>query len=95
VKEDDKPLSQFFLEEELLYAGEDKEIKELLDEWKKNKKFPSKYNDTIVKGLNIVCLYDMHFFTNKMRFPPCTGFDVNISSEPEKKSEKKEDKKKK
>ncbi|VVB74970.1 Uncharacterised protein [Candidatus Tiddalikarchaeum anstoanum] len=97
VKEDDKPLSQFLVEEEMLYAGEEKEVKEILDEWTKDKKIPKKFEDSLIQGLNTICMYDMQFFTNRMRFPPCTGYSVSINAgeEEKKKDEKKEDKKKK
>lgn len=89
MQETDKPVSQFLLEEEVLYTDDEKNLKEVMDEWKKNKKLPKKFEDNIIKGLNTICMYDMQFFTNRMRFPPCTGYDIKPSVVSEKKNRKK------
>jgi hypothetical protein len=81
----DQPLGQFLLSEELLLKGEEKEIEEAKEQWEKNKKLPSKMEKELLNGINTICIYDMQFFTNKMRFPPSTGFNFEVKKEQPKK----------
>ncbi|MDD4352920.1 MAG: hypothetical protein PHN56_00530 [Candidatus Nanoarchaeia archaeon] len=82
---EDKALGQFLLGEELLVKGEDKEIEEANKEWEKEKKLPSKMEKELLSGINTICIYDMQFFTNRMRFPPSTGFNFEVKREQSKK----------
>lgn len=93
MKDQNNPLSQFLVSEDILYTADEKERKAILDEWSKNKKLPKKYKDIIIQGLNTVCMYDMQFFTNRMRFPPCTGYSINIQSDGRSKKKAKSKKK--
>jgi hypothetical protein len=77
----DKALGQFLLGEELLIKGDEKEIEEANKEWEKNKKITGKMEKELLPGINTVCIYDMLFFTNKMRFPPSTGFNFEVKKE--------------
>jgi hypothetical protein len=77
----DQPLGQFLISEELLLKGEEKEIEEAKEQWEKNKKLPSKMEKELLNGINTICIYDMQFFTNKMRFPPSTGFNFEVKKE--------------
>ncbi|MFA5303458.1 MAG: hypothetical protein WC393_02890 [Candidatus Nanoarchaeia archaeon] len=81
----DKALGQFLLGEELLIKGDDKEVEEAKKEWEKEKKLPSKMEKDLLTGINTICIYDMQFFTNKMRFPPSTGFNFEVKKEQSKK----------
>jgi hypothetical protein len=81
----DQPLGQFLISEELLLKGEEKEIEEAKEQWEKNKKLPSKMEKELLNGINTICIYDMQFFTNKMRFPPSTGFNFEVKKEQQKK----------
>jgi len=81
----DQPLGQFLISEELLLKGEEKEIEEAKEQWEKNKKLPSKMEKELLNGINTICIYDMQFFTNKMRFPPSTGFNFEVKKEQPKK----------
>jgi hypothetical protein len=82
---EDKALGQFLLGEELLIKGDDKEVEEAKKEWEKEKKLPSKMEKDLLTGINTICIYDMQFFTNKMRFPPSTGFNFEVKKEQSKK----------
>lgn len=82
---EDKPLGQFLIGEEILLKGEDKEIEEAKKEWDKDKKLSSKMEKDLLNGINTVCIYDMQFFTNKLRFPPSTGFNFDVKKENAKK----------
>lgn len=82
---EDKALGQFLLGEELLIKGEDKEIESARKEWEKEKKLPSNMEKELLTGINTICIYDMQFFTNKMRFPPSTGFNFEVKKEQSKK----------
>jgi hypothetical protein len=81
----DKALGQFLLGEDLLIKGEDKEIEDVKKEWEKEKKLPKKMEKELLSGINTICIYDMQFFTNKMRFPPSTGFNFEVKKEKAKK----------
>jgi len=77
----DKPLGQFLLGEELLIKGDEKEVEEAKKEWEKEKKLPSKMEKELLSGINTICIYDMQFFTNRMKFPPSTGFNFEVKKE--------------
>lgn len=81
----DKPLGQFLLGEELLLKGDEKEIETAKNEWEKDKKLPKNMEKELLNGINTICIYDMQFFTNKMRFPPSTGFNFEVKKEQSKK----------
>ena len=86
-KADGKPLAQFMVSEEILMSGDAKEIKEIVGSWEKDKKLPSRMEEQLLESMTTVCMYDLQFFTNKMRFPPAMGFKIP-SMKTEKKSKK-------
>ncbi|MBN1923183.1 MAG: hypothetical protein JW791_00290 [Nanoarchaeota archaeon] len=85
LKAENKPLAQFMISEDLYFSGKDKELKEIVDEWKKNKKLPKDAEEGLVQSVNTICMYDLQFFTNRMGFPPPTGFSFNIDKAEKKK----------
>lgn len=95
LKSEKEPLAQFMISEDLLYTGDDKELKELQKEWNESKKLAKKYEEKIIEGINMICMYDLQFFTNRMRFPPATGFNMNVEKDTKNKSSKKKKKKSK
>ncbi|MDD2678635.1 MAG: hypothetical protein PHG04_02815 [Candidatus Nanoarchaeia archaeon] len=82
---EDKPLGQFLIGEDLVLKGDEKEIEDAKKEWEKTKKLTSKMEKELLTGINTICIYDMQFFTNKMRFPPSTGFNFEVKKEQAKK----------
>lgn len=94
LKGKEEPLAQFMVSEDLLYAGPEKELQEIMKEWEKNKKMPKGLDDRIIEGINTICMYDLQFFTNKMRFPPVTGYNMNVKKEGKKEKKEKSKKKK-
>ncbi len=84
LKTDKNPLAQFMISEDLYFSGNDKEIKDVLKEWNANKKLPKKFERGLIESINTICMYDLQFFTNKMGFPPPTGFNF-VMDKPKKK----------
>ena len=76
INDKEAPIAQFFLAEELLYNAKEAEKKELLKSWEKDKKLPKKMEKDFIKMMETICLYDVHFFTNKLQFPPSVQFDL-------------------
>ncbi|PIU62851.1 hypothetical protein COX58_02535 [archaeon CG_4_10_14_0_2_um_filter_Archaea_38_6] len=88
VENEDKPTAQFMISEDVLFSGKDKEMKEMLEKWEKEQKLSKEVQDNLLKSIQTICMYDLQFFTNRMRFPPATGFNFSAPKE-EKKGKKK------
>ena len=82
---EDKPLGQFLIGEEIIVKSEETEAENMAKEWEKEKKLPAKMEKELLQAINTLCIYDMQFFTNKMRFPPSTGFNFEVKKEQKKK----------
>ena len=70
VGTENRPLGSFVIAEEIIFQGDKKDIKEVLKEWTDNKQLPKNIEKDLIETLTSVCMYDLQFFTNRMRFPP-------------------------
>ena len=87
VENEDKPTAQFMISEDVLFSGKDKEMKEMLEKWEKEQKLSKEVQDNLLKSIQTICMYDLQFFTNRMRFPASNRIQLQRSKRGEERKE--------